>query len=191
MRRASGTRGRLGLACLVASLATVALAGTAGAAPSGTVTITGTTVSKIELTLADDTANFGNAMTPDGDPSGGESTPMVPSGAAGACYAWAGTATVRSNVTYRVGVNGSGALPRVGFLTTAPATYAACTGGMPVSTAMFPAAVPPTSFVINQSSTTGRAHNFWLGLSVGWTDPLGNINPAPAVSLTLLAAVYP
>ncbi|MFN8518056.1 MAG: hypothetical protein U0667_01410 [Chloroflexota bacterium] len=168
----------------------MALAGAASAAPSGVVTISGTTQSKIELTLADDTASFGTTMTPDGDPSGGEST-LAGTAAAGACYAWAGTATVRSNVTYRVGVNGSGSLSRVGFLTAAPATYAACTGGMAVSTAMFPAAVPPTAFVINQTATTSRAHNFWLGLSVGWTDPTGNINPAPAVSLTLTAAVYP
>ncbi len=143
MRRASGTRGRLGLACLVASLATVAVAGAASAAPSGVVTISGTTVSKIELTLTDSSAQFGTNLTPDGDASNGEAT-TVYTGTAGACYAWAGTATVRSNVTYRVGVNGSGALPRVGFLTANPATYAACTGGQAVSTAMFPAAVPAT-----------------------------------------------
>ncbi len=56
---------------------------------------------------------------------------------------------------------------------------------------MYPGATPPNSFVINQASTTGRDHDFWLGLSVGWADPVGDINPAPAVSLTLTATVYP
>jgi hypothetical protein len=191
MRSASGTRGRLGLACLVASLATVALAGTASAAPSGTVTISGTSVGVLELTLTDASADFGAALAPDGSGAGGEVGGSF-TGAAGACFSWAGTASVRSNVSYRVTVNGSGSLPRLGFLTAAPATYAACSGGEAASTNMFPGNTPIHAFVTStQAVTTGRNHNFWLGMSVGWTDAPGNLNPAPAVSLTITATQYP
>jgi len=191
MHRASGTRVRLGLACLVAGLATSVAAGTASAAPSGTVTISGTSVGVIELTLADTSADFGTALAPDGSGASGEVGASF-TGAAGACFSWAGTASVRSNVSYRVTVNGSGSLARLGFLTAAPGSYAACSGGEAASTNMFPASTPVHAFVTTtQGVTTGRNHDFWLGMSVGWADTPGDLNPAPAVSLTITATQYP
>jgi hypothetical protein len=187
-------RGRLGLVCLGAVLASAVVAGSASAAPSGVVTVTGTSVSTIELTLPDSTAQFGTNLTPDGAASNSTDTITTNlDGAAvsqGTCYEWGGSAVVRSNVTYKVSVTASAALPRLGFLTANPTNYAQCSTGEQASTAMFPAAVPPGSFVINQPATATRTHNFWLGMTVLWTDAPGNLN-AGNVSLTLTASVYP
>jgi hypothetical protein len=187
-------RGRLGLVCTGVALATLAIAGSASAAPSGVVTVSGTSVSTIELTLPDSTAQFGTNLTPDGVASNSTDTitayvdGTVPS--AGSCYKWGGSAVVRSNVTYHVMVTASGALPRLGFLTANPATYAACSTGEQASAAMFPGATPPGTFVNNQTATTTRTHAFWLGMTVLWTDAPGNLNTG-GVSLTLTASVGP
>jgi hypothetical protein len=187
-------RGRLGLVCLTTALASLSVAGTASAAPSGVVTVTGTSVSTIELTLPDSTAQFGTNLTPDGVASNSTDAIAVNVDGAtpstGSCYEWGGSAVVRSNVTYKVSVTASASLPRLGFLTANPATFAACSSGEQASTAMFPSATPAGSFVINQAATSTRTHNFWLGMTVLWTDAPGNLNPA-GVSLTLTASVYP
>ncbi len=179
MRRASGIRGRLGLACLVASLATAVVAGTAGAATSGTVTVSGTTVSVIELTVGDSTAQFGTNLAPDGTASNSSdtvtaylegSTPSV-----GACYKWGGNVLVRSNSPYRLRVSASTTVARLGFLTANPGTYTACSTGETVSAtpAMFASATPVGTWATGLPRTTGATTSFWLGMTVQWTDATG------------------
>ena len=129
----------------------------------------------IELTIGDATAQFGTNLVPTGAASNSPDAVVanldgtVPS--AGACYEWTGSITVRSTESYNVLVAAAAANTRLDFLTANPASYAACTGGQAVGTAMFPAATPPGAWATNQTATTGRAHAYWLGLDVRWTDP--------------------
>ncbi len=147
--RPLGNRGRLGLACLTAVVASLGAVVPASAAPSGVVTVTGTSVSKIELSLPDSTAAFGTNLTPDGVASNSTDTVTAyvdgASPSTGACYKWPGSSVVRSNVTYKVSVTASAGLAKLGFLTANPGTYAQCVAGEPASTNMFPAATPAGS----------------------------------------------
>lgn len=132
----------------------------------------------LELTVGDATAQFGTNLAPDGPASDSGDTvtsladPTIPS--AGACYVWPGSVAVRSSLAYDVTVSAGTANDRVDFLTANPASYAACTGGEPLGTAMFPGATPPSAWATDQSpTTTFRTHPFWLGFDVRWTDPPG------------------
>ena len=128
----------------------------------------------IELTLGDSTAQMGTNLTPTGVASDSADSvavnvdPTLPS--IGACYEWDGSVTVSSTTTYNVMVAAAAANTRLDFLTADPAAYAACTGGEPVATAMLTGASPPGAWVTNQTVTAGRAHAYWLGLEVLWTD---------------------
>jgi hypothetical protein len=144
----------------------------------------------IELTLSDDTAQLGTNLTPSGVSSNSPDgvavnvDPTAPS--AGACYEWDASVTVRSTATYNVTVAAAAANARLDFLTADPATYAACTGGQGVAAAMFTSANPPGAWVTNQTATAGRAHTYWLGLAVLWTD---SPNAALAHSTLTITAV--
>ena len=98
---------------------------------------------------------------------------------AGACFEWAGSVAVRSNVGYGVSLSAAANNNRLDFHTSNPANYAACNAGTQVSTAT-------TTWVTGQTVTTSRPHPFWLGVDVLWTDaPSATLANA---SLTLTAA---
>jgi hypothetical protein len=188
MHVTSGARARLGLGCLAATLAAFAVVGTASAADSGTVTVTGSSASKIVLVLSDTDADFGTAMTPDGDASGEAGiVPHVDPAATstGACYEWGGSAQVRSNVLYSVSVDADVSVPQLGFLTANPGGFAACTGGEPVDTDMFTST--SGEFAAGQARTPSRDHDFWLGLRVLWTDPLLDLGSGVTLTITAQA----
>ena len=182
MHRSHSSIGRLGAAALsTLVLTSVAIAAPASAATSGTVTVTGGSVSTIDLTIPDTTAAFGANLSPSGTGGSGEVSgvnvdPTVPS--AGACFEWSGSTVVQSNVSYGVSLSATAANNRLDFLTANPADYAACTGGTQVSTST-------TTWVTGQAVTSSRTHPFWLGVDVQWTDA-PNANLANA-TLTLTA----
>jgi hypothetical protein len=181
-------RAAIGLTALVASLVA---AGPASAAPNGTVTVSGGSQSRLELTLSDVDAQFGTNLTPDGVASNGEATAAnvdAGSPSAGACYEWPGSATVRSNVNYDVTVSAAAANNRLDLLTANPASYGACTTGEQAATAMYTGATPPGAWVTAQTGTTGRAHAFWLGLDVRWADAPSATLGAATLTLTASAA---
>jgi hypothetical protein len=147
------------------------------------------TTPMLSLTIGDTTAQLGSNLTPTGDASDSPDAVAVnvDGAGAGACYVWAGSVTVVSSEQYGVKAVAAASNPRLDFHTANPGTYAACTSGEAVGTAMFPAATPPGSWVIDQTSTTGRTHPFWLGLDVLWTDgPSATLGTA---SLTIEAVV--
>ena len=73
MHRSHSSIGRLGAAVLTTSVvACLAIVAPASAATSGVVTVTGGSVSTIELTIPDATAQFGATMSPDGTGAGAE-----------------------------------------------------------------------------------------------------------------------
>jgi hypothetical protein len=161
MRRTSINLGRLGAAAAATAIvASVALVAPVSAA-TGNVTVTGSSASKIVLSIGDNSAQFGSAMTPDGDASGEAGTALT--AAAGACYPWAGTANVKANVAYDLSVAAGAANDRLDFLTTSPGTYSACTNGQQFSTT-------PYAWASNVGKTASRDHSFWIGLDVQWTD---------------------
>lgn len=188
MRMSSTQLGRLGAATITAALVASAMALPASAATSGVVTVTGGSASTIELTLSDASAAFGTNLTPDGSGSGSDEVTGIEidggASSAGACYEWAGSVTVRSNMAYGVTVAAAAANNRLDFLTSNPADYAACTSGTQVGTGMFPGTTPG-AWVTGQSRTATRTHGYWLGLDVQWGDaPNASLG---AASLTLTA----
>jgi hypothetical protein len=193
MRRTHTPLGRLGATALtVAVVASLAGIGAASAADSGTVTVTGASSAKIELTVPDGTAQFGTDLTPDGNDSNGDASVVAlvdtadPS--AGACYRWPGSVVVRSNVGYYVTVAGSGPNARLDFLQAQPTTYAQCNTGEQVAVSMFGSATPAHSWVAGETKTGKRTHPFWLGLDVQWEDDPGTIADQ---TLTLTATATP
>jgi hypothetical protein len=147
------------------------------------------TTPMLSLTIGDTTAQLGSNLTPTGDASDSPDAVAVnvDGAGAGACYVWAGSVSVVSSEQYGVKAVAAASNSRLDFHTANPGSYATCTSGEVVGTAMFPAATPPGSWVIDQTSTTGRTHPFWLGLDVLWTDaPSATLGDA---SLTIEAAV--
>jgi hypothetical protein len=147
------------------------------------------TTPMLSLTIADGTAQLGSNLTPSGGASNSTDAVAVnlDGAGAGACYVWAGSVTVVSSERYNVTARAAASNTRLDLLTANPATYAACTAGEALGTAMFPAATPAGSWVVDQTSTIGRAHPFWLGLDVRWTDaPSATLGSA---SLTIEAVV--
>ena len=186
MHRSNSSIGRLGAAVLsTLVVASVALAAPASAATSGVVTVTGGSVSTIDLTIPDVTAAFGGTMSPDGTGAGAESAgvnidPTVPS--AGACFKWAGSVAVRANVAYGVSLSAAANNNRLDFLTANPATYAACTGGTQVSTST-------STWVSGATVTASRTHSFWLGVDVLWTDTPSATLANASLTLTAVAGL--
>lgn len=185
-------RSSLGLLVGVAALA-VATVSPVSAASSGTVTVTGGSVSTIELTIPDSTAQFGTNLTPDGVASNSSDTVGVivdpATTSAGACYKWGGSVSVRSNKNYYLMVSAAAANNRLDFQKTDPATYATCTGGEQVATAMYTTATPAGSWTTAQTRTASRSTSFWLGLDIQWTDdPSTTVGNA---TLTLGTSVAP
>jgi hypothetical protein len=182
MHRSHSSIGRLGTAVLSTLVVTsFVIAAPASAATSGVVTVTGGSVSTIDLTIPDASAAFGANLTPDGAGGSGEVSGVnvdttVPS--AGACFEWSGSSVVKSNVSYGLSLSATAANNRLDLLTVNPADYAACTSGTQVSTSA-------TTWVTGQAVTSSRTHAFWLGLNVLWTDA-PNANLANA-TLTLTA----
>jgi hypothetical protein len=148
------------VALTTTTLATIALAAPTGAATSGLVTVTGGSVATLELTLDDPTAAFGASLSPDGLGASGESD-GVNIGTAGACFEWAGTATVRSNVAYNVSEVAAAANGFLDFLSSDPTTYAQCTAGQPFSTTS-------STWVSGASRSASQAHGYRLSLDVQW-----------------------
>lgn len=187
-------KGRLAGATVIAALVALATASAASAATSGTVTVSGESKSKIVLTIADTTAEFGTNLTPDGVTSnsgdaGVDANVDGSDPSDGACYEWPGSVTVRSNVGYYVTVGAAAPSTRIDFLTTDPGTYAACTSGEPLAVSMYTTAAPAGSWVSGQGVTSKRSHSFWLGLDVRWTDDPGA--SFASGSLTLTASATP
>jgi hypothetical protein len=179
---------RLGVAFAAALLSTATLAGVS-LADSGTITVTGGSVSAIRITIPDTTAAFGTNLTPDGVASNsGEATAIVDGAnpSTGACYSWAGGLSVKSNQAYKltfVTPTAGTANANVHFMTAAPTLFANCTGGAALST------TTPGTVVNNLTSTNGRAYSFWLGLVMLWTDaPSATFGDA---TLTVTASAAP
>jgi hypothetical protein len=199
--------GRSGYAVVVvaaALLASATVADPAGAR-SGAVRVSGGSISTIELRVASGrtardgdaarvgarSARFGTNLTPDGTPSDspdGITVHVDPSDpSVGACYAWAGSVTVRSNRPYAVSVTASAANDRLRFLTDDPRDFGSCAGGEPVGPRMFAGADPAGAWVTGQGRTPLRAHDYWLGLELRWEDP-----PSVAiVQMTLTFSAVP
>lgn len=163
----------LGLLVGATMLATVAGTAPAGAA-SGDVTVTGGSVETIELTIDNDEVDFGSNLSPDGtasdsvtDTIGVLTDPDDPS--TGACYTWAGEVEVSSNENYFLKVTAAAANSQLDFLTAAPVAFADC-AGEPVDTAMFASATPAGAFTSSLPRTAQDTTDFWLGLSVLWSD---------------------
>jgi hypothetical protein len=163
----------LGLLVGATMLATVAGTAPVGAA-SGDVTVTGGSVETIELTIDNDEVDFGSNLSPDGtasdsvtDTIGVFTDPDDPS--TGACYTWAGEVEVSSNENYFLKVTAAAANSQLDFLTSAPTQFSDC-AGEPVDTAMFASATPAGAFTGSLPRTAEDATDFWLGLSVLWSD---------------------
>lgn len=161
----------LSFAATTALVASLAAAGSAGAATTGNVSVTGTTVAVLQLTLPDTSAAFGDNLDPLGTaPKIGvnanlEADVAGTSTGVGACYKWAGAVKIDANDGYTVSVaatenNTNGDLH---FLTADPATYGACTGGTAFG------GTTPISFVTGGTVGYQNDHDFWLGLPVLWS----------------------
>lgn len=154
-------RTNLTVAASIALTASIALAGGAAAAD---LTVTGESDPTLQIALTDATAAFGTNLTPAGAASNAEGTANVDGSGSGACYEWAGSITVNSNVGYDVTITPAGANSKLNFLSANPADFAACAGGTEITASAI------TSFAQNQTLTASRGHDFWLGLEVLWTD---------------------
>lgn len=155
----------LSFAATTALVASLAAAGSAGAATTGNVSVTGTTVAVLQLTLPDTSAAFGSNLDPIGTAANGEGSLVATSTGVGACYKWAGAVKIDANDGYTVSVaatenNTNGDLH---FLTANPATYGACTGGTAFG------GTTPISFVTGGTVGYQNDHDFWLGLPVLWS----------------------
>ena len=180
---------RLGVAFAAALLTTATLASASLAADSGTIAVTGGSVSAIRITIPDASAAFGTNLTPDGVASNSVEASAIVDGAdpsTGACYSWAGGLTVRSNQAYTLAFvtpTAGTANANVHFMTAAPTSFANCTGGAALST------TTPGTVVNNLTATNGRAYSFWLGLVMLWTDaPSATFGDA---TLTVTASAAP
>jgi hypothetical protein len=165
MRRSPINLGRLGAAAAVTAIvASVALVApvSANATGTGTVAVSGTSSSKVQVSL-ETTAAFGTGLTPDGAVSSTSITGFT--GANGACYPWSGTLTIKANVGYKVDVTSSGAsITRLHFLPAGlPATYAACTAGTLFS-------AMPLAWIASAPKTPSQADPYGVGLEVQWLD---------------------
>ena len=188
--RAGMGHSHIAMAVITAALvASPAMADSKTTSSGDVVTVTGASVSIIEITLAsgataqatggavrlrERNVRFGTNLAPDGPPSDSpdEVTAVVdPSDpSSGACYAWAGAVTVRSNRIYTLKVSSSTANPHLTFLVEDPTDFATCAGGQVVGPTMFSGADPAGAWVAGQGRTPGRSHRYWLGLQVLWTD---------------------
>ena len=157
----------LAIGTTTALIATIGAFGAASAATTGDVTVTGTTVSTLQLTLVDGSAAFGSNLDPLGTaPNSGEAAVSGTSSGVGACYEWGGTVKVDANDTYTVDVNAleTHTNARLHFLAANPASYADCTGGTTFGT------TDAISAVANGTQGYQNSHPFWLGLDVQWGD---------------------
>jgi hypothetical protein len=161
-------------AALLAAMALATSSLPALAQSAGDITVTGGSVARIVLTIADNTAEFGSNLDPDGTAS--DSTDTVTAyvdGAAdprGACYRWDGSGRVRSNVVYDMTISSDVDVPRLGFMTSPPTDYLECSSGEAASGAMFPAEDPAGGFAFDQTRGGNKQHPFSLGLDVRWLD---------------------
>jgi hypothetical protein len=166
-------------AALMAAMALATSSLPALAQSAGDITVTGGSVARIVLTIADDTAEFGSNLDPDGTASDSTDTVTayvdgVNDPSFGACYRWDGSGRVRSNVIYDMTVSSDADVPRLGFMTSAPTDYAACSFGEAARDSdaggMFPAADPAGGWAFDQTRNGNRQHTFSLGLDVRWED---------------------
>ncbi|MFN8623814.1 MAG: hypothetical protein U0869_23990 [Chloroflexota bacterium] len=156
--------------------ATLASAAPVGAATSGVVTVTGGSQSTLELTIPDTTAAFGTALAPDATGAGAEVTGSYP-GTPGACFKWPGSATVRSNIAWKVQQVAAAANTKVRFFNSDFTTYVACTTGGGLNTT---AATWATG-----TATANQANSFWLSAEVLWTDAPSSTFANASVTLTV------
>ncbi len=170
-------------------LATALVAAPAGAATTGDVTVSGGSASKIVLTIPDATADFGDNLTPDGDPSNASGVAANVDGSdpsTGTCYDVASAVRVKSNKIYDLSVDAAAANGDLFFLTSNPGTFSACSTGEPVDTDMFTGS--GGDWVQSLGRTSGRTTDFWLGLTVLWADePDADLADA---TLTLTASAH-
>jgi hypothetical protein len=134
----------------------------------------------LQLTIGDTSAQLGTNLTPDGDPSDSPEVVGIAvdtgSPSQGACYLWRGTATVRSSLAYDMTVTAAAPNGLLHFLTAGAPTWDDCLAAEPVGPAMFATAGPSGAWLTDQSATSGRTHEYWLGLDVPWA-------VAPSVTL--------
>jgi hypothetical protein len=183
-------------ASLLATTALAIGALPAAAADSGDIVVSGGSVERILLTIPDAAVDFGDNLTPDGDPSNSATDTIVeyvdgvndPS--FGACYAWDGSVRVRSNVTYDLTVASDTDVGRLGFLTSSPTDFASCASGEAalVSTAMFATADPVGGWAFDQTRTRRSSHDFSLGLEVLWEDDASATLADTTLTITAQAA---
>ncbi|GEM_PF-3835027 len=152
----------------IVALASSILAGPVGAATDDALTVTGQSDPTLEIALVDDTAAFGDNLTPQGaTPNGADASLGVivdpAATSTGACYEWGSKIVVSSNVAYDVTVTPAAANAKLNWLTADPSTFAACSGGTAIGT-------DPIAFVNAGSVGAGNEHSFWLGLEVLWGD---------------------
>lgn len=162
-------------AALLAAMALTTASLPVLAQDSGDITVTGGSVARIVLTIDDDTAQFGSNLDPDGTASNSPDTVAayvdgVNDPSLGACYRWDGSGRVRSNVIYDMLITSDTDVARLGFMTSAPTDYAACSGGEAASGSMFPSADPAGGWAFDQTRNGNREHTFSLGLDVRWED---------------------
>ena len=157
-----------GAASMMAALALAATALPTMAAPDGTITVVGSTVSVIELTLDTSSVDFGSQMAPDGSNPSVDTTNVYLDNPAGACYAFDGTnnVNIRSSVDYDLGAEVTGLVSRPQLFLgvgTYPADWADCNSGTAANSG---ATVPMAS---SASWTSGTDYNSHLSVAVPWT----------------------
>lgn len=160
-----------GAASMVAALALAATSLPTLAAPDGSITIQGQTVSVIELTLTTTTVDFGVNMAPDG--TGNVVDNVYLDDPAGACFAWDGTnnVSVRSSVPYDLAASVTGAgVPQLFFEdVTYPASWADCNSGAAAN------AGPLATMASGAGFTAGTDYNSHLSVAVPWTSNTFNV----------------
>lgn len=150
---------------VLVSVICLALPGPVHAGVGDSLTVTGESLPTLELSLGDGSAAFGDNLSPLGTASNSSDTVTVNVDSAtpseGACYEWAGTVTVSSNVAYDVTVLPAASNPNLTLRQSNPASYSACTTGQSITTTLF-------TLVDSHAAGAGNEHDFWLGLDVRW-----------------------
>jgi hypothetical protein len=196
---------RSGLSSIVVALAMVASTGVSARADvrsHGAVTISGRSVSAVELvvaagggtaiggsgsgTLRLGSGSFGADLTADG---GSARTPddvvvrLAAGPGGGACYALPGSVTVRSNRAYDIAVTASSSNERLHLLDAEPVDFQACGFGEPLG----PVMSRGSAWIAGQAPTAGRTHGVWIALELRQAE-----EPAPTLAeVALMFEAHP
>ena len=155
---------------------------------SATMTVSGASVETVRYAADDPVAGMRSHLAADHEPAPSGDLATLAGHGGHVCHAIGRAVVVSSNVTYDLLVAGVDPDMALRFMTEPPSSYDDCTRGQKVSESMFATAVPTGAWVLGQTHTAKRVHDYTLGLIVRPGDDPADLLAAASFTITALPA---